>query len=217
MIKSHKIIVLSYFVLVVFAGTLSAQSTQCGIGINLIDVLRNNDSYDMLERDITGSIKYPVLYMTILSSSLRLDPEISYWRFSKTMEPEGAKFKSIEKRSIIHFGVGVARILKRRSKNLSYIGLKTVLDFNLYKSESANNKDGINRTLTKRINFLIGPYMGTEYFLTGALSLGGEFQLLYTKVGQRESKYNWRRPDEFPDTSESLLKSKVLVFLRWYF
>ena len=205
------------FVVLVFTASVSAQSSKFGIGFNLIDLLRNSDPIDMTEHEITGTIKYPVLHMTVLSPTIRFDPEFSYWRHAKTTGLKGVRFKTILRQSVIHIAPGVARSINSSPKSQSYIGVKTGLDFITTKSEWANDKDGINRTQTKQLHLFIGPYLGTEYFLTQALSLGGEFQLLYTFVGQKNNKFNWKRPDEEMDISESILKSKALVYLRWYF
>ena len=217
--KSTKIFIcfLFCFILLVYAGALSAQSKKYGIGINVMDFFRNYDVFELIEQDISEVIKYPVLHGTIFTSQIRIEPELSYWRHSRSEEQKDIKTEKSEKMTILHIGIGVAPLLKKNSKTVSYLGVKTCIDFLSTKTESNEEIGGKYETKSKRTNFSIGPCFGTEYFVNNNLTLGGEFQIMYTSIGQQKTTFNGKNQDKNRKVSDSILKSKALVYLRWYF
>jgi len=61
-----------------------------------------------------------------------------------------------------------------------------------------------------KIDFYIGPALGAEYLFTKRFSLGGEIQLNFISIGQWDG-------DLSAENSESVVRTKPLIFVRWYF
>src|SRR3990172_2000340 len=95
--KLQKMMISFCAVLIVFVGQLSAQSTRGGIGINVVDFFANFSVLYLLEEDIDEIVAYPVLYGSVLTAKIRIDPEFSYWRYSHTVDHGVNNYKSIER------------------------------------------------------------------------------------------------------------------------
>jgi hypothetical protein len=146
---------------------------------------------------------YPSFYMPIrISPGFRIEPEFGLWRYSYSRD--GGDRKSTY--TVLSLGCGIFPMTNKGKVNIYYGGRLGFLSI----SESYKNKwDGhIETDDDSKTDFYIGPVIGGEYLFTDHLSLGGEVQLNYTSYG----RYN-----EDVDVSESLISTKTLIFVRWYF
>ena len=203
-------------ILLVISAPLWAQdSTRYGIGVSLGDLFKKYDFADLYEEELYDRLPFPVLYGSILTSHFRLDPELSIWRYDNNQSSSG--YSNDKSSTVFHIGLGVAPYIKRGTKSVTYAGGKISLDRLSSKTGYSYEYGTGNETKTTRTDINLGAYIGSEYFLTHELSLGGEFQLLYTMVGnlKQESSMNEGNNDNDEDTS--FFKSKALVYLRWYF
>ncbi len=214
---SKRVISVICVLFMLLGGKISAQSNHYGIGVNAVDFLANYDLYDALEMEIFDLVEYPVLYGAIVLPSLRIDPEFSYWRYAHNVDDNRNNRSSSEKSAILHLGIGISPIIQKSSKIATYAGIKTGINFVSTKSESSGQIETGSESKSTKTNFYIGPCLGTEYLFTDNLSLGGEFQFLYTVVGEGKTTFNGEESDDDRDISDSIIKSKALIYLRWYF
>ena len=146
---------------------------------------------------------FPSFYMPILiSPRFRLEPEIGLWRYS------GSGKNWEESYTILSLGCGIFPMTKK-GKVYIYYGARFGLIRISYSAEYSWNGHTESDDDSKT-DFHVSPAIGGEYFFTDHLSLGGEAQLNYIFVGQVDD-------DDDDDVSESLIRSKTLIFVRWYF
>jgi hypothetical protein len=143
---------------------------------------------------------FPTFYLPITLSNFRIEPEIGYYRYSGEFED----YETIE--TYLTVGCGIFLISQRVNTNI-YWGLR--LGFiRVYEYEKLTwNGQDIDEA--HRTDYYIGPAIGGEYFFNKHLSLGGEIQLNFISIGQ------WS--DDTGTQSESVTRTKPLVFVRWYF
>jgi hypothetical protein len=141
---------------------------------------------------------FPSFYLPIsLSSNFRFEPEIGYYRYSGS----GEDWK--QSNSIISIGCGIF-FMTRKGKVDIYYGAR--LGFMITSYSYRYTWNGMDSDDDSKTDFYIGPAIGGEYFFTKHLTLGGEIQLNYIFIGQ------W---DDGED-SESVIRTKPLIFVRWY-
>ncbi|MDH5467088.1 MAG: hypothetical protein OEY25_06695 [Candidatus Aminicenantes bacterium] len=131
-----------------------------------------------------------IIYMPIdISSKFRLEPEIGF-----LLQSESA---GIWEETSIALSVGLGIFaMKQKEKINIYYGARTGFIIDSY----------VIVTRRTRTDFYIGPALGGEYFFSNHFSLGGEIQLSYAFIGIFEGGANG-----------SEMKTKPLVFVRWYF
>jgi hypothetical protein len=216
MSKSKILLLIYYLFILLFVQQLSAQPTQFGIGINITDFLIDHDIINKETIELYGIEKYPVLYMPIIVPPIRIEPEISYWHSSHAADYKERDYKISNKYTLLHLGIGIAPIIKGNSKTISYIGAKIGIDILTINSEKKSEYEDEEKT-EHRTNFYIGPCLGIEYLFTSHFSLGGEFQLRYNFIGQEKTTINGKVEDNDIKIFDSLMKTKALVYFRWYF
>jgi len=142
---------------------------------------------------------FPTFYLPIsLSSNFRFEPEIGYYRYS------GSGEYGKESNSILSIGCGIF-FMTRKGKVDIYYGARLGFMSTSYSYRYTWN--GLESDSDSKTDFYIGPAIGGEYFFTKHLTLGGEIQFNYISIGQ------W---DDGED-SESAIRTKPLIFVRWYF
>lgn len=210
-------LIVCVLVLVTMAAPLWAQdTTRFGIGVNLIDIIKSKDYNDTLEEQVYNWINFPVLHASVLMDRFRIDPEISYWRYSYS--DNGMDYTKHYNTTILHFGIGGSMYIKKSDKVLTYAGVKLGLDRISSKSEYdySGSYASDRETKTSRTDFYLGPCVGAEYFMTSDLSLGSEFQFLYTFLGDQKVTEDGHEQND-DNNNDSLTRSRVLIYLRWYF
>jgi hypothetical protein len=159
----------------------------------------------MGESALFNSVDFPSFYFPIfLSSTLKVEPEFGFWKYSY----KNAEEKSL---SLMHFGVGVFLVKWCNRMNLQFGGrigiMRTSSHYKYsYMSETYDSEGS-------KTDIYFGPALGGECFVCTNLSLGGEIQFLYGKMG------NWKYKDENDsesDYKEYLMTTKTLFFVRWY-
>ena len=146
---------------------------------------------------------YPSFYMPIpISPGFRIEPEIGFWQHSYSSEDGRDREYSYR---VLVFGCGVFSMTNKGKVHVYYGARLGVVHISHYLDDRWNGH--LDRDDSKT-DLRVGPAIGGEYFFANHFSLGGETQLNYTFVGQF---------DDDDDVSESLIASKTLVFVRWYF
>ncbi|MGB2697626.1 MAG: hypothetical protein WBD28_07185 [Candidatus Zixiibacteriota bacterium] len=146
---------------------------------------------------------YPSFYMPILiSPGFLIEPEIGLWRHSYSKE-NGTDRKTSYR--VFVLGCGIFSMTNKGKVNVYY---GTRFGFVHISSCFDDRWNGHSEYDRSKTDLRIGPAIGGEYFFADHFSLGGEAQLNYTFVGQF---------DNDDDVSESLISSKTLIFVRWYF
>lgn len=145
-------------------------------------------------------LDFPTFYLPITLSNFRIEPEMGYYRYS-------GKFESWEsKESYLTIGCGIFFISQRGNANIYYgvrLGFIRVYEYEKW-IWNGQDVDEDHRT-----DYYYGPAIGGEYFFNKHLSLGGEIQVNFISIGQ------WS--DSTGEHSESVTRTKPLVFVRWYF
>ncbi len=168
------------------------ERSRIGFGVSLgKEIVEIGEAYTMLD--------FPSFYLPIsLSSNFRFEPEIGYLRYS------GSDEDWEESRSILSIGCGIFSVTQKGKVDI-YYGVRLGL-----RSTSRSYQftwDGVDSVDESKTDFYIGPAIGGEYFFTDHLTLGGEIQLNYIFIGQ------WSDGED----SESVIRTKPLIFVRWYF
>lgn len=166
------------------------KENRIGIGVSI--------GRQIIEEMEYRAFEYTRFYVPIIvSSHFRLEPEIGYYRYSGS----GEDWKESRKR--LSIGCGIF-FITRKGKVDIYYGARLGLISTSYFYETTTYLRDESRT-----DFYIGPAIGGEYFFSNHFSLGGEIQINHISIGQ------WS--DEIGDASESIIRIKPLVFVRWYF
>jgi len=188
--KKLNLIVLIGIAFLMMTNLLYAQekAARVGIGVSLGKQIFGIDDGAALTLFDFPSICIPI----ITSPKFRLVPEIGLYRYSRSTD--GSDYSYM----ILSMGCGIFPMIQKGNGYIYYGGR-----LGLVRMSYSNENDD-----DSKIDFYIGPAIGGEYFFTDHLSLGGEAQLNYTFMGQFE--YD-------DDVSESLISSKTLIFVRWYF
>ena len=152
-------------------------------------------------------LDFPSFYMPIhISPGFRIEPEIGLWRYSYSRK-DGTDWESSY--SVFSLGFGIFPVINKGKVHIYYgarLRLISTSTSSAYSWNGHTESDDESKT-----DVSIGPAIGGEYFFTDHLSLGGEAQLNYTSIGQFDDD------DDDQDVSESIISSKTLFFVRWYF
>ena len=173
------------------------KETRLGVGVSL-----GKESLLIDEDAILTLFDFPRFYIPIITSpQFRFEPEIGLYRYSRSGDDWESSYM------ILSLGCGIFP-MTHKGKVYIYYGARLGLVRISYSSEYTWNGHTESDEDSKT-DFYIGPTIGGEYFFTDHLSLGGEAQLNYTFIGQFDNGDD--------DVSESLISSKTLIFVRWYF
>ncbi|MBA7522587.1 hypothetical protein ES705_14707 [subsurface metagenome] len=166
--------------------------SRIGFGVSLgKEIMEIGEVYTLLD--------FPSFYLPIrLSPAFRIEPEIGYYRYS------GSDEDWEESRSILSIGCGIFSVTQKGKVDI-YYGLR--LGIMRISYSYSYTWDGVDSDDDSKTDFYIGPAIGGEYFFTDHLTLGGEIQLNYIFIGQ------WSDGED----SESVIRTKPLIFVRWYF
>jgi len=144
-------------------------------------------------------LDFPSFYVTLIGFSyFRVEPEIGYYRYSSSDE----NLKSSHE--ILSVGCGFFYAIRKEKVDV-YFGMRLgVIQTSSYFKSPLDEWD------RSKIDFYIGPALGGEYLFTKRFSLGGEIQLNFISIGQWDG-------DLSAENSESVVRTKPLIFVRWYF
>ncbi|MBA7694284.1 hypothetical protein ES703_102891 [subsurface metagenome] len=165
--------------------------SRIGFGVSLgKEIMEIGEAYTLLD--------FPSFYLPIsLSSNFRIEPEIGYYRYSGSDEDWEESY------SILSIGCGIFSVTQKGKVDI-YYGLRLGLRSTSYSYRYT--WDGVDSVDESKTDFYIGPAIGGEYFFTKHLTLGGEIQLNYIFIGQWDDG----------EGSESVIRTKPLIFVRWY-
>lgn len=173
------------------------EKTRVGFGVSI-----GKETMIIEEGTAFTLFDFPSFYMPILiSRQFRLEPWIGLYRYSRTVEDRKNSYM------LFSLGCGIFSMKDKGKVDIYYgarFGLVHISYSYKYSSNDYNEDDEDSKT-----DFYIGPAIGGEYFFTDHLSLGGEAQLSYAFIDQLGHNDK--------DVSESLISSKTLIFVRWYF
>ncbi len=188
--RTARFILLSTATLLLVAGPLDAQesATRFGIGVSL-----GKEFVGFEDEGMLTLFDFPSFYLPIVvSPGFRVEPEFGLWKYSASGDDWDYSM------TLLVLGCGLLGVSERGNGNI-YYGARLAL---LRISYSDGDDDS-------KTDFYIGPAVGGEYLFADHLGLGGEAQLNYVHVGQ------WGDDDD--DESESIIRSRTLIFVRWYF
>ena len=174
------------------------KGTRVGVGVSM-----GREIIYVYWQSIVTMSDYPSFYLPLyITSRFRIEPEFGFWRYSYSEDVDRYE-KS--KYTVFSLGCGIFPASKMGKVQIYYGARFVYIHFSRRAEVSHNGKVVFDQSKT---DFSIGPAIGGEYFFSDHLSLGGEAQLNYISIGQ------FVDDDEI---SESLISSKTLVFVRWYF
>lgn len=165
------------------------ERSRIGIGVSIGKEVLPTDGMQLTLFD------FPSFYLPIsLSSNFRFEPEIGYYRYS------GSDEDWKESASILSIGCGIF-LMTRKGKVDIYYGARLGLISTSHSYEYPWSDGEESKT-----DFYVGPAIGGEYFFNKHLTLGGEIQFNYISMGQWDDG----------EGSESVIRTKPLIFVRWY-
>lgn len=214
--KKHWIWILVSFILL-GSVSIGAQESKNGIGLVFKESLWGMLS-ELLGTVENERIAFPpsVIHVPIIRGGLKLEPELGYLRASSSVKVEDMGEVSTNTSSL-RIGCGVF-LYKPVNKVSFYYGGR----IGIVKMSSSEEEDYESplygedtESKTSQTNFYIGPAVGAEYWIGEHFSVGGEAQLLYTKYG--EPKIEDGEEEDEVDISQSLMMTKYMFVLRWYF
>ncbi len=153
-------------------------------------------------------VDFPSIYLPIrVNPGLKIEPEFGLMRYTIDASSVDQTF------SIMLIGAGAFFLM-----NVGPVDLSWGLRFAMIK-ESYDHDGAADYTVTRN-DMVYGPALGGEYFFTRNFSLGGEVQFNYVKLGEIETDgddapNNGTAEDE--KIKQSILRTKPLIFVRWYF
>jgi len=203
--KSFKFL-LPLLLCVIFRMDLSAQDsgTRYGIGVNF--------AKDFVVADVGSdlsvmSLPYDFSNISIVfrSASFRVEPSLGYFRFSSSYSEGSAEAEATTSNWRLGFNLAVN---KETGKMHHYYGISVGFIFSSvyskFSSDLFSDKEDDSKT-----DFFVGPVLGGEYNFHENLSLGGEIQFNYISLGQYD--------DSEGDLSVSVITTRAIIVLRWYF
>lgn len=228
--KKHWIWILVSFILL-GSVSIGAQESKTGIGL-----VFKESPWGMLSELLGSENTFPpsVIHVPIIRGGLKLEPELGYLRTSSSVEED--RGKSSTNTSSLRIGCGVFLYKPVNKVSFYYGGRIGIVKMSSSEEEDYEGKDrivGVDPSLgghnedlgplfgenseskTSQTNFYIGPAVGAEYWIGEHFSVGGEAQLLYTEYG--EPKLEDGEEEDEVDIFQSLMMTKYMFVLRWYF
>ncbi|MFH1941334.1 MAG: hypothetical protein ABIL68_04460 [bacterium] len=152
-----------------------------------------------------NSVDFPSFYFPMyLSSTLKIEPYFGYWKYSSKNSDE-------YNQSFMHIGVG-AFFVKWCNRVSLQFGGRVGMVHSSYFSKHTSGTESYEYKASKS-DIFFGPALGAECFVCTNLSLGGEIQFMYGKMG------NWKYKnghDSESDEKQYMMTTKTLFFVRWY-
>ena len=168
------------------------------------------------ESMILKMVDFPDIYVPIqVSPGFRLEPYFGYWRYSYSSE-NSSTYE--QKYSIMDLGVGVFITTWCGPVDI-YYGGRIGMQKNSQYYKSTYTYDSTTETTESKANqtnWIYGPAVGGEYFFTNNLSLGGEVQFNYMKMGEWKESNGEDHESDYKQ-STSVLYTKVMITVRWFF
>jgi len=180
----------------------SKKTTKIGIGVTISDI---KDLFQSIMGDGNAA---PSIYIPIdISPAFRIEPEISYYKFSEKEEYNSSTDENrITSYSI---GLGLSSMNRRGSVNLFY-GAR----FGMIKASSVNEYTyigGADKDEETGSGFYIAPTIGGEYFFSENFAMGGEVQIKYSST-------KWEGENGGDEgVKRSVLSTRALFSVRFYF
>lgn len=188
--------------------TSQPTKTHVGIGISL-EPLR---LFSIGSTLITNAQTPVNIYVPIkTSNTLTVEPELGIFSYSSESGSSGST--TTRSASIVRVGVGVLAAVTSTPTVNVYAGPR--VGFYLVNSKSSSSSQfGSSSSETSETDFSLGASLGSEYFVTGHMSIGGEALMTYYIFGEPT-----QTPSSGTATSltRNMIASNVLFFLRWYF
>ena len=187
---------------------LSAQEVEnkYGIGVNF--------AKDFVYANVGGA-DYSILALPydfsnisfiVRGEKFRLEPMIGYFRYGRNY----SQGSSSSKYSYSNWRLGANLSVNNANGAMHhYYGITIGVILSSMSSEITSEFNS-GKNDESKTDFFIGPILGGEYNFNEFLSLGGEIQFNYISLGQ----YN---DDSDAEISESLLTTRAIIVLRWYF
>jgi hypothetical protein len=189
-----------FIVIVFLTANLFAQQdsitfkTKFGIGVTF--------GQDITYGDYNELFIYPMTFGNIylsfdLTPNFRIEPEIGFFRAK-------SKDESYESSSSnIRFGIGLFHIKSFRKSKIHIGGRVGIIHMSLsYESPYIGSND------SSKDDYFMGFATGGEYLFNEYISLGGEAQVNYIKLGNY---------DDDDNSSSSIISTRALAVLRVYF
>jgi hypothetical protein len=152
-----------------------------------------------------NSVDFPTFYVPVLiMPSIRVEPEFGLLKYSTSLSGVDEKY------TVMFFGAGIFLTQWYGQVEL-HLGGRVNWLLGRY-----HHENGWEYTVT-RIDFTWGPAIGGEYFFTKNLSLGGEVQFNFVKIGNSKTDPEVNAADNVEEAEQSPMRTKPLVFVRWYF
>jgi hypothetical protein len=153
-------------------------------------------------------LDFPSFYVPIIfTPNIRIEPSFGLVKYSASNTDWSDSY------TLMDIGFGIFLLKWYGPVNL-YFGGRVGMFKTSYKSEYTDWEGNEQTDEGKQTNMYFGPAIGGEYFFTSNLSLGGEIQFIYVKMGTWD--YGDENGGEDDDYSESMMKTKTLFFIRWY-
>lgn len=197
MSKLIKITILTGLSFIVLISTALGQS-KFGISIPF------DGGFSVIEDDILGfPISFVAPRITIQSDARKIEFGIGFFRANSKNDFPDFAFESTFTSLNLH--VGVSKVTKIDDSAIYIGGQIGVIRISSSSSSSfsfgsESNEESIN-------HWFLGPILGGEHFFSEHVSLGGEAQFNYIKIGQ----------DEDSNSSGSLISTNVVLLFRFYF
>ena len=184
-------------------GILPAQpSSGWGIGVSIVDIQQIFEFSTTEGNAYNSSIVVPF----IVSPTFRLEPEFGLYRGKNTVELNDNKgeYTSTQWR----VGIGIFPQSTLKSSTLYYGARVGYLTFTNEEKETVAGYTETYKVTSS--GFFIAPALGGEYFFSNSFCIGAEAQIFYASISTDIT-------DSELDISDSMISTRGLVFVRFYF
>lgn len=206
MCRNRISIILIFLMVLSFSSEAQDTETRYGIGVNF--------AKDFVYANVGGG-DYSILALPydfsnisfiVRGEKFRFEPMIGYFRYGRDYSQGSTSSEYIYSNWRLGANLSVNNVIGTMHHYYGItIGVILSSISSEFKSEFNSEKSDESKT-----DFFIGPILGGEYNFNEFLSLGGEIQFNYISLGQ----YN---DDSNAERSESLLTTRAIIVLRWYF
>ncbi len=148
-----------------------------------------------------GNIVVPIH----ISDSLAIEPEFGFVRNATEQGDNSTSDLNLRLGTGIFFKNAITK------KTNIYGGGRLGIIFN-----SGNVTIGDNEVDTSQTSFFVGGVSGAEFFINDAFSLGGEWGIYFTSIGEEEVDGEDGGDDE-EAASQSIISTTTMIYFRYYF